>query len=59
MARFEVNCLYQCRNAANGGQQSLDLGQKWATSCQVKKIGGSGGRLDVLRAREIPALLAR
>lgn len=59
MALFEVNCLFQCRNAEKRGQRSQDLGQKWADSCQVKKIGGSGRRLDVLRPREIPALLAR
>ncbi|THD53485.1 hypothetical protein ERD95_05690 [Enterobacteriaceae bacterium ML5] len=55
MTQFEVNCLFQCRNAANGGQRSQDLGQKWANTGQMKKFGVKELLLGVLRVREIPA----
>jgi hypothetical protein len=52
---FEVNCLFQYQNAANGGQRSQDLGQKWANTGQMKKFGVKELLLGVLRVREIPA----
>jgi threonyl-tRNA synthetase len=57
MTSFEVNCLFQCRNAANDGQRSQDLGQKWANFGQMKKFGVKELLLGVLRVREIPARL--